>query len=558
MTQIQAPVIKNFSNITPVLLDEIKTNYINNYINIINYILQIPNDSLCWMNLVYPLINFKNKFTDIGLLQMNNFHTNKNIRNKCNEILIELYNFSIDQSTRKDLYYKFKYYANNQYIKEKRNMSIEEHEYFDNLMVEYVTNGINLPHLDYINKIKKSINELSFIFNKNLNDSTNSTYILLKSDLAGLPQQYITDRQHNNDTIIVTLNEDDYKPIMEYAIIRDIRKKFYILYNNRYNNENQNLITQIISLRNELSQLFMYDNYINYKCKLLNLDNESVQINELINKGSMFCKKDIELLSKLARIDGIDNLELYDINYYSRIYNNINLNHKSIKYYPILQVISETFESYQKLYGIYFKKVYDLDSTFWDESIELYHVYDNKTNIVGYFYLDLFQRIGKTNNIECIPFINKSDISVPVATLNCNFINNNLTLEQIAKFYNAFGNVMYHLNLKITISNLTFLNYDSYLIHNKQFFNHLTRTYISDLLMKLDIEYYNDLIKNQPNELSGFNNAYELMFKLFKLEMYSSANLNCCPNTLFIKIQKEVLRMNEESYTSTTAYHYLL
>lgn len=535
--------IKDYKNITHSQLETIKFNYINNYINIINNILQIPNEDLCWMNLVVPFIQFKNKFTELSFLQMYQLHKNKNIRDNCNKILIELYNFYIVQSMRKDIYNKFKYYSNNQYIKEKLNISIEESQYFDNIMIDYITNGINQPHLDYVNKIKKSINQLTFNFNKNINDLTNSTFILFKSDLEGLPAQYIIDRQYTEDSIIVTLNERDYMPIMEYANIRDIRKKFYILYNNRYNNENQDLVKHIISLKNEISKYFEYENYIDSNSRMLKLDNEY----ELIKKETSKYKKNIELLSKLAKLDNIDNLELYDINYYLRIYNK-----KIIKYYQLSNVISETFKNYERIYGINFKKVYDFESTLWDELIELYHIYDSETNIIGYFYLDLFQRIGKTNNIECIPFINRSDNIVPVATITCNFINNNLTLEQVNNFYNVFGDAMTHLNSKMTFSNLTFVNYN--------FTEPMTQIYISDLLKTLDINFYNELCANQSHELISFNNIYHLMYKLFKLKIYFSENLNNNNITeIFFTMQKEILMIEppSEQY-GTIAIHYLL
>ena len=73
-------------------------------------------------------------------------------------------------------------------------------------------------------------------------------------------------------------------------------------------------------------------------------------------------------------------------------------------------------------------------------------------NIVGYFYLDLYPREGKYSHAACFPFITKSAVTLPVATMGCNFNKGNLSFDEVETFFHEFGHVMHHLSSISTIS----------------------------------------------------------------------------------------------------------
>jgi Zn-dependent oligopeptidase len=247
-------VLLNYSTVSEESLNKVKDSYIQSYEELVSELLKLNNDELSWSNFVQPLINNDNLNIDFALLQMRDFSTDEKIREVCSNLETEIEKWSIEQSMRKDLYLKYKYYYDNQ--KEKDQLTEEQQSYLSDVMIGYKIGGMELPDdkFNELKEIKKSISELCSQFSLNLGNENYSENIdpdLLK----GLPEKFIQEREK------ITLKYPDVVPIMEYATNRDFRKKISILFKSRCMEENTPLVEKVLELRLKMAELFGFENY---------------------------------------------------------------------------------------------------------------------------------------------------------------------------------------------------------------------------------------------------------------------------------------------------------
>jgi thimet oligopeptidase len=541
----------NYSSITKNQLNEIKNEYTKSYTELIDRILLIENPT--WDTLVQPFIDFDNSSTNITLLEMKDFYTTQEIREECNDISVELSKWGIEQSMRKDLYLKYKYYVDNNYESEK--LTEEQKTYFDDLMLSYKMKGMDLPEtvFDRIKEIKKEIGELCSNFNMNLGNEDYYELLDVK-DLDGLPQKFLDDRKED-DKIKVTLKYPDIIPIMEYANDRELRKRFATLFKSRCMNVNTEITEKVFLLRKELASLFNFENYSDYKLQQSmaeNTTNVMNFLNDLLVKVKPLLHNDYEQLEKLSGF----KLEMYDIAYYSRKYveQTCNFDKEQLKqYFPINKVISGTFEIYQKLLGFTFEKVLDMDHTFWHDSVELYKVSDTN-NVCGYFYLDLFPREGKYGHAACFPFVTKSQVNLPVATMGCNFNKDNLSFDEVETFFHEFGHVMHHLSSESTIKDTASFSCEHDFVETpSQMFEEWC--YHSETLKMMSDNLPDELVEKlnlSRKLLQGYHYARQLMFGIFDMKVHSK-EFEGNSKELFSNIQKEILGLDTLEGTNEVA-----
>jgi thimet oligopeptidase len=557
-------ILLNYNNLTENDLNNVMKNYVNLHDKLVENLLNIENKELNWDNLVKPFIDLNNIYVENALLEMSDFHPNEQIRNVSIQVSTDFKKWMIEQNMRKDIYQKYDYYYNNQYQEEKNNLSQEQVSYLNNLMISYQIYGMNLSKdkFDRFREIKKEITELCAKFSQNLCNDNYIEYVNV-SELTGLPDKFIEDRLEN-DKVKLTLKYPDYIPLMEYCENREIRKKFSKLFKSVCINENTPIIEKVFKLRSEIADLFEYKNYSDYKLQR-SMAETTFNVNQfiinLLTKIKPLLNSDYESLINLANKDGITKLELYDIPYYSRIFieNTCNFDKDELKkWFPVNKVLSGAFEIYQKILGYKFEKVLGLEHLFWDKSVELYQVIDTNTGLsIGYFYLDLYPREGKYGHAACFPFINKSEKTLPVATMVCNFGKNNLTFEEVETFFHEFGHVMHHLSSKSTISSTSSFSCEHDFVETpSQMFEEWCYSKETLLMMSdnLPIEMVDKL--NQSRKLlQGYHYSRQLMFATFDMTIHSNKylKLGLTPIELFNKIQKEILKMDTLEGTNEVA-----
>ncbi len=202
-----------------------------------------------------------------------------------------------------------------------------------------------------------------------------------------------------------------------------------------------------------------------------NSDNIKEFLNEILFKLDFRFFKEISTIQKIKKNKNINS---WDIDYYlikwKRKY---GLNENTVqKYFPIGHVINEIINIYQDLFGIKFEKQQNVKA--WDPRIILYKIYDlsnDKRKLLGYFYLDLFNRKGKIKQTRCFSLQSPSiypygsNIYQPcVVVLVSSILQDDNSREHllyhsdVLSLFHEFGHVVYQMLGKSKYSILTSSN----------------------------------------------------------------------------------------------------
>lgn len=344
-------------------------------------------------------------------------------------------------------------------------------KYYD----DFVRNGANLSDADK-NKLRAINQELSMLglkFGENLLSETNTNFKLVvdnTADLAGLPADLITAAadQAKQDGMegkwVFTLQKPSMIPFLQYAQNRELRKKIYMGYNMRGNNDNKfdnkEIILKIANLRAERANLLGYKTYAEYIINN-NMAKTPEKVYEFLNKimepALAVAQKDLAEMQTIADREGANiKMEAWDWWFYSEKLRKekYNLDEAEIKPYLSLEGVRYgMFYVANKLYGVTFTKRPDLPT--YHAEVDAFEVKDSTGKHVGVLYLDYHPRPGKRVGAWCGRFRDQGYENgkkiTPVVTIVTNFtrpagdVPALLTWDETTTLFHEFGHALHGL-----------------------------------------------------------------------------------------------------------------
>jgi thimet oligopeptidase len=302
-----------------------------------------------------------------------------------------------------------------------------------------------------VTRLQKEITDTGLLFAKNIRDDKGDI-AFRPEELKGLPQDYIEGRKPGPDGFVhISFAYPDILPLLDYADIRETRRKAITAFSNRGWPANEAVLKTLLEKRYTLAQTLGYPDYATYITadKMIGTPQRAAafldEVNEAAKPGA---NADYgELLAFAKTVDpSITKLERYDAGYMS------NLLRKQ-KYDVDSQEVRAYFTLNAARTGI-FKLVSDLfdadirpwDTPVWDKSVTAWSLYD-KGKLIGHFYLDLSPREGKYNHAA--HFSIRTGVAgrqVPVSALICNFpASGPMDHEDVTTFLHEFGHLIHNL-----------------------------------------------------------------------------------------------------------------
>lgn len=355
--------------------------------------------------------------------------------------------------------------------KESLNLNTEQATLLDKKYKSFSRNGANLSEdkKSKLREIDMQLSKLSLQFGENVLAETQAfqLHITDEKDLSGLPEgtieaaQILAKSQDKNGWIF-TLDHPSYIPFITYADNRELRKKMVIAYgskgfqNNKF--DNQDIVLKIAKLRFERAQLLGYKTHAHYVLeeRMAQTPEQVISfLNDLLAKAKPAAQKEFEELSAFAKkFDGIDQLEKWDGAYYSEKLKQqlFNLDDEILKpYFQLEKVLEGAFTIAERLYGIKFNEIFDIDK--YHEEVRTFEVKDTKNDLVAVFYADFFPRKGKRNGAWMTSFKsqyvldNKNER--PHISIVCNFTRPTatkpslLTFNEVTTLFHEFGHALH-------------------------------------------------------------------------------------------------------------------
>ncbi len=269
---------------------------------------------------------------------------------------------------------------------------------------DFVLSGAKLPKEEKkrMEEISLKLSELSNNFSQNLLDATNDYELIMTDakDVEGMPQSDIDaakEKLEGKTIYKFTLQIPSYLAYMTYGPNREHRKAISKAYSTRAP-QNAEVIDQILALKQEKSKLLHFDNYAHYALETRDASTQDDVINfleDLAHAALPQARNELEELRGFAkRVDNIEDLEGYDVGYYSEKLKKEKFNFDDTMtkpYFEQSKVLQGMLDIVSELFSVSFKPA---DVPTWHSCVKAFDIFDNDT-LSGRIYFDLEARKEK-------------------------------------------------------------------------------------------------------------------------------------------------------------------
>ena len=395
---------------------------------------------------------------------LNSAETSEEMQKIAQEVTPLLTEFSNDITLNEALFAKIKSVYRQ---KNSLNLTTEQTTLLDKKFKSFSRNGALLSEdkKAKLREIDTELAKLKLTFSENVLAETNNyqLHITNEADLKGLPDGVIEAAKSEAKSKelkgwIFTLDYPSYLPFVTYADNRELRKEIAIAAGKKafQNNEfdNQEITLKIAKLRFYRANLLGYETHSHFVLEermAQNPDKVKSFLNDLLSKAKPAAEREFAELTAFAKeLDGIERLEKWDGAYYSEKLKQklFDLDDEKLKpYFQLSTVLNGAFIIAEKLYGLTFIEVFDIDK--YHSDVTTYEVKDEFGELVSIFYADFFPRKGKRNGAWMTSFksqyIKEGKNERPHISNVCNFTKPTetkpslLTFNEVTTLFHEFG-----------------------------------------------------------------------------------------------------------------------
>jgi len=485
---------------------------------------------------------------------LNSAETNDEIQKIAQEVSPWLSEFSNDIGLNELLFERVKLIYDNQ---DSLELSTEQKTLLDKKYKGFTRNGANLNDSDkeQLREIDKNLSKLSLQFGENLLAETNAYELYIKDEnqLDGLPDgtkeaAHLLAKQQQKEGWIITLDYPSYIPFMTYAKDRKLREEISTAFGARAfqgnKNDNQNIVLDIVKLRNERANLLGYKTHAHFVLEERMAETPEKVLsfsNELLAKAKPAAEREFKQLTEFAKKDGIEQLQKWDGAYYSEKLKKelFDLDQEALKpYFKLENVIDGVFTIAGKLFDLQFRKVNTIDK--YHEEVLTYEVTNSTGDFVSVFYADFFPRKGKRNGAWMTSYKSQwkknDDNSRPHVSIVCNFTKPTetkpslLTFNEVTTLFHEFGHALHGMLANTTYPSLSgtsvywdFVELPSQLLENwcyeKEALDLFAKHYETNEPIPMDLV---QKIKESASFLEGIQTLRQLSFGLLDMSWHGA------------------------------------
>ena len=387
--------------------------------------------------------------------------------------------FSNDIYLNNSLFEKIKsvYLNKNNYNCDKDDLRLIEETYN-----EFVRSGADLQDSDKIEyrKISENLSKLSPKYSNNVLSATNEIndyWIDSEEDLKGIPQNAIdlakTNAVKNEkpDKWCFTL-DTNVGILLNNCKSRAIREDVYRKFGSKCNGgkfDNSENLKMISKLRDKKAKLLGYRTHADFvldRRMAKSKENVYKLIDDLIVPSHKTALKEFDTLTTFAKkVDNLSDITPWDLPYYSNKYKKefYDFDDECLRpYFKSENVINGVFEVANKLYGLNFKNLDNVDK--FHEEVCVYEVTDIDNNYIGLLYQDIHPRSTKRGGAWMNQLkgqgLNGNSIQQPHVTFNCNLTKSTadkpalLSLNEVRTIFHEFGHCLHGLLTNVKYKSL--------------------------------------------------------------------------------------------------------
>ncbi|AMQ57408.1 M3 family metallopeptidase [Algoriphagus sanaruensis] len=442
--------------------------------------------------------------------------------------------------------------------KESLSLSPEQKTLLEKTYKSFVRNGAKLDssQADQLRKIDQELAQLSLKFGEHVLAETNKFvhFIENEEELEGLPEgakeaaAQIAEEKGQAGKWAFTLDYPSYIPVMTYAKNRELRKTMFFAFNTKCSKgddlDNQQVIKDILRLRNERAQLLGYESHAQFVLEERMAKSPKTVLDfleSLLEKATPKALADVEEVARFAeKLDGITQIQRWDFGYYSELLKKEKyaLDDELLRpYFKLEHVINGVFQTAERLYGLKF--IPNSSIPVYHPEVTAYEVLDQQGKFISVFYADFFPRSGKRNGAWMTSFkgqYQENGIdSRPHVSIVCNFTKPTktkpslLTFQEVTTLFHEFGHALHGMLAAGTYESLsgTHVFWDFVELPSQIFENWCYEKECLDLFAihfetgeKIPEELI-EKIKNASNFQQGYQTLRQISFGLLDMAYHS-------------------------------------
>ena len=433
-----------------------------------------------WANLVAPLEELGDRLRRIWspVGHMNAVINSSELRAAYNACLPKLSDYATELGQNERLYQAYQAIADGE---EWPQLDTAQKKIIENALRDFRLSGVALPP-DRKARYKEIMQELSNLtakFEENLLDATNGwhKHITDENKLAGLPPTARgllaqLAQQRGLDGWVATLEFPSYIPILTYGDDRELRREMYEAYVTRASDagpnagrwDNTPVMEKLLALRHESARLLGFNNYAEYSIepKMARSPQQVLDfLTDLAQRSLTMARSELDEVRTYARAQhGVQELESWDVTYYSEKLrqHRYAISKEDLKpYFPEARAVNGMFQVVKRLYGLDIRERSGVDT--WHPSVRFFEIYDERGELRGQFYLDLYARQHKRGGAwmdECITRKRSAaGVQTPTAYLTCNFsppVGSDpalFTHDEVLTLFHEFGHGLHHMLTRV-------------------------------------------------------------------------------------------------------------
>jgi len=326
-------------------------------------------------------------------------------------------------------------------------------------------------HLDEKNKkrlkqLNLKLSELSHKFSQNLLNATNEFEMIIDDyeDVKEIPKsdlQFAQFEDNGKTKYKFTLQMPSYIAYITYGSNREKREQIYKAYCTRAP-ENGKVIEEILKLKAETVKILGFKNYASYSLSTKMAKNEDEVISfleELATKGRNRALEELEEIKQFAKEDGIEDLQSFDLSYYSEKLKKAKYDLDEEYYRPFFEQNSVLKGFFNFLYEVFNIKFEKTDAKTWDPNVKVFNISEDE-KVIARIYIDLEARKDKRggawmNNWHSHYINDKGEEQLPTAFIVCNFPPSKentpslLRHSDVVTLFHEMGHALHHLLSKV-------------------------------------------------------------------------------------------------------------
>jgi len=441
-----------------------------------------------WANLMQPLEDMSDELGKFWspISHMHGVKETESLRTAYNATLPHLTAYHTELSQNTDLFNAINSLANSAQFSQ---LSPAQQKIIENDIRDFKLAGVNLPadKKARIAELQLETCQLMTKFSENVLDATHAFILPItdKEKLAGLPEQAIklaidNAKQRSMDGYVFTLDYPSYSTAMKFLDNRELRKTLYEAYSTRASDQGVNagkwdnspVMNALLKNRQESAELLGFASFADYSLatKMAKTPDEVLNfLQDLVTRSKPIAQQEYDEVKNFAAKEGLHDLEVWDISYYSEKLRQslFNFSQEDLRpYFPISKVLQGLFSLVKKLYGIGVRQEDSIDV--WHPDARFLSVYDEHNQLRAGFYIDLYARQHKRDGAwmdECrVRRRLNGKVQLPVAYLTCNFMppvddhEALLTHDEVNTLFHEFGHCLHHMLSKVDYPSVSGIN----------------------------------------------------------------------------------------------------